>query len=231
MADYLPGALERLREHFRAAELDEFVDGFKCDIHLHSQPTSLASETQATGINGTTDGTDATYYLEIHLFAPSAHSSGAVTHIGEKKDAAYFERLLVHEYVAAVLDRITRAKPRGWRFHSAPRWFYDGYEEYLALVCSNEHSRTVTLPRYRAIVREDDDQVRNDFGLSVKNPYLGGAMLIAFMYDTFSAEKVHALLTSEERTFGLAVTSTFGVTLDSFYAAWEEWRKAEPDER
>lgn len=228
VARYLPTLLKQLREHFRPAGLDPYVAGFRCDLYLHPQPNESASESSAYCRSGTTDGTNATYFAEIHLLSPSAHRTAARTHIGELKDDVYFERLLVHEYAAPVLDRITRSKPRGWRFFDAPRWFIEGYEEYLALTCSNDHSRSVTLKKYKQIGAADKRRVRNDFGLSVRDNYLDGALIVAFMHDRFGKEKVQAALTADADSFGEALSKSLGVNLDSFFAAWTEWLAAAP---
>ena len=228
-AAFLPGMLKTLQQHFEPAGLDEFVTGFRCEIQLHPAPNDSASESTAMSRTGTIDGTNRTYFAEISLLTPSAHTQEARTHIGEPKDAVYFERLLVHEYAAPVLDRITRSKPAGWRFYDAPRWFIEGYEEYLALTCSNEHSRNVTLAKYKEIVRADPRRVRNAFGLMVRDNYLDGAMLLAFMHDRYGREKVQAILTSPAETFGDAICESLGVNLDSFFAAWQEWLEKEEE--
>ena len=222
-ADFLERALRQLKMHFQAAGLDEFVTGFKCDICLQPTATSMASESLATCNSGTKDGTNRTYYADIHLLTPSAHSEKARTRIGEPKDAVYFERLLVHEYAAPVLDRITRGKPEGWRFFQAPRWFIQGYEEYVALTCSNKQSRELTMAEYRKMVRSDPKRVRNDFGLVVRDEYIDGAMLVAFIHEHYGKDKAQAILTSRAETFGEAITQALEVNLDTFFSAWREW--------
>lgn len=223
VAAFLPSAIKQLQDHFKPAGLDEHVTGFRCDLYLHPAPTERASESTAASTTGTRDGTNRTYFAEMHLLTPSAHSTEARTHIGEPKDDAYFERLLVHEYAAPVLDRITRAKPAGWRYYDAPRWFVEGYEEYVALTCSNEHSRNVTMRKYKQIVSTEPKRVRDDFGLVVRDNYLDGSMIVAFMHDRFGAEKTQALLSSQAESFGEAVAKTLDVNLESFVAAWKEW--------
>ena len=220
VATFLKSAVKQLKAHFKPAGLDEYVTGFKCNIYLHPRATNKASESRASCICGVAGGA---YYADIHLLTPSAHSQSATTHIGEAKDIAYFERLLVHEYAAPVLDRITRGKSSGWRFFQSPRWFIQGYEEYLALTNSNEHSRKVTLAKYKKIVKSDPQRVKNDFGLTVRSEYLDGAMLIAFIHEKYGTDKAQAILTNQSDSFGTAIKQTLHVNLDTFFAAWEEW--------
>jgi len=223
VVDFLKRAVTQLKAHFQPAGLDEFVTGFKCDFYLHPTPTDKASESLATCHSGTTDGTNRTYYADIYLLTPSAHSEKAKNHIGEPKDSKYFERLVVHEYAAPVLDRISRSKPDGWRFFQSPRWFIQGYEEYLALTCSNEHSRKVTMTEYRKMVRSEPKRVRNDFGLVVQDEYIDGAMLVAFIHEQYGKEKAQSILTSRAESFGEAITQSLEVNLDTFFSAWRQW--------
>jgi hypothetical protein len=102
----------------------------------------------------------------------------------------------------------------------------DGYEEYLGLTLSSPRNRTAVLGKYLALHKADPDRVAFDFGVSVKDDYLDGAVLLLFMHETFGKERVHAVLTSEERGFGKAMTSALGVSLEEFQKRWNGWLKA-----
>ena len=83
-----------------------------------------------------------------------------------------------------------------------------GYETYLAVTLSNEHSRTVTLEKYKDLLR--GNAVRVGY-FAVENPYTDGAVLMLFLHDDFGRE-VRAVLASKEQTFRAAMNSELGVT-------------------
>src|SRR5262249_13555685 len=146
--------------------------------------------------------------------------------IGEPAGDDYFAKVLVHEYATILLERITRAKPRGWPFYDAPSWFVQGYEEYLGLTHSTPRNRNVVLPKYIALQQRNPHRVRIGFGIGVKDDYLDGAVLLHFMHEKFGADKVQAILTSEAATFEKAAGPALGVTLGEFGRLWEEWRSS-----
>jgi predicted amidohydrolase len=224
---YLQAAIGRLKQEFDATDVDERLTGIDCRVFLYPEPTDRASSGTTTLLTGSRrEGNVDRYYAELHQLTPAAHRGGGDdrTSVGEVKDQNYVERVLVHEYATVLLERITRSKPRGWTFYSAPAWFTQGYEEYLGLTCSNEHSHDVTFRKYLDVVVADAQRVRNDFGLVVTDPYVDGAILVAFMHEHYGKRKVQAILTSDALTFGAAARSTLGVTLDEFFAHWETWR-------
>jgi len=51
--------------------------------------------------------------------------------------------VLVHEYSTVLLDLVCRAKGSGWQFFEAPKWFVQGYEEYLGLTCADAQAGKV----------------------------------------------------------------------------------------
>jgi hypothetical protein len=132
---------------------------------------------------------------EIHLLALSAHRP-ATTAVGEPMDENYIFKNLVHEYSTILLEQMTLAKPTGWNFYGAPSWFVQGYEEYLGLTLSSEHSRNVTFPKYRDLHRQDRNRVTRAF--EVKNPYLDGPVLVEFLHESYGKEKVQAFLMSDK---------------------------------
>jgi hypothetical protein len=136
--------------------------------------------------------------------------------------------VLVHEYGTILLEQITRARAKGWRFYDAPGWFVQGYEEYLGLTHSTPHNRKVVLPKYLALQKADPLRVRIGFGIGVRNDYLDGAALLHFMHEAFGKEKVQAILTSEAPTFEAGAGPALGVSLEEFGRRWEEWRKRLP---
>jgi hypothetical protein len=85
------------------------------------------------------------------------------------------------------------------------------------------------LAKYLAMHKDDPDRIDFDFGVNVKDEYIDGALLLLFMHETFGKERVHAILSSEERRFGRAMVSALGVGLDEFENRWEKWLKKKLD--
>ena len=223
----LDDAITNLLDHFDHDGLDQLLRNVSVTIHLHAAPTPQANEHTATARTGTRDGKIATYYADIHLLAPSSMPEGLLTSAGLPKDEAYFQRLITHEYSTVPLQLITRAKPEGWRFSSAPSWFLQGYEEYLAYTASpgDQHDATEHIV---SLVRQRPDRVQADFGLDVTDPYITGAVLVMFMHEQYGPERVHAILTSPEPGFGAAARASLGVSLDDFFAHWQAWIAVQP---
>ncbi len=220
LARFHGSAVGKLRDHFSRVEQSRCVGGFICDIWLHSKPNEKANESRAvceTQVQG------AFYRADIHLLTPCAYTKSARSHIGEAKGRMYVERLLVHEYSAPLLDTITRGKKSGWRFFSAPRWFVQGYEEYLALHCSNTHSLRVTKARYLEIVRHNPERIRLGEGIEVTSPYLDGPVLVEFMDQHFGRTKLHAVLASREPSFERAVSTQMAEFPGKFFRAFQSW--------
>lgn len=223
----LDAAISNLLEHFGRDELEPLLRRADVTVHLHTTPTALANEHTATALTGTRDGKVATYYADIHLLALSSMPEGLLTSAGLPKDEAYFKRLITHEYSTVPLQLITRAKPEGWRFSSAPSWFLQGYEEYLAYTASPGDQQVATA-HIVSLVRRRPDRVQADFGLDVTDPYITGAVLVMFMHEHYGPDRVHAILTSPEPGFGAAARTSLGVTLDEFFAHWQAWIAAQP---
>jgi hypothetical protein len=218
--DILNRAIESLQKAFRGHAPEKLLREADCQIYLHPKSNDQASDGLASLRTEVSGGK---YLARIDWLTPSAFRADFRNSIGEPAGEDYFAKVLVHEYGTILLERITRAKPRGWRFYDAPPWFVQGYEEYLGLTHSTPHNRTVVLPKCIALQR-DPDRVRIGFGIGVKDDYVDGAVLLHFMHETFGAAKVQAILTSEATTFEKAAGPALGVTLDEFGRRWEEWR-------
>jgi hypothetical protein len=218
---FLDAGITSLKKEFADFPVDELLK-VNCLIYLHPQRTDKASEIHAGIGTGVTNGK---YSAVIDMLAPAAYDPNHRTNINEPVGDDYFYKLVMHEYSTILLDRITRSKKAGWNFFSAPRWFVDGYEEYLGLMLSSPRNRKEVVAKYLAMHKEDPDRISLDFGITVKNDYIDGALLVLFMHETFGKKKVHALLMSEERSFGKAIRSVLGVGLEEFQKRWDEWLK------
>jgi hypothetical protein len=142
--------------------------------------------------------------IQVYLLARSSYGPTSRGMIGVPKDDEYQFKIVAHELSTVLFERVTRDKGGGWFFHEAPSWFTQGCEEYFGLVHSSPHNRAL-LDDYIARVRAAGSEVSfvGD-ALHVRNVYLGGAVLVAFLYDAYGAERVHALLASRRATFAEA---------------------------
>ena len=216
-------ASDELAAYFGDEELEQGVRDARVVITVHASENTFASTDRATIRSGTTDGTPATYFAEIHVLALSQHRADAVTASGEPKDAIYMRRLITHELATAWLDLASRRKPGGWRFHSAQDWFVQGYPEFLGLTCAGDAVRDRSLARYSQIAAENPACVDADFGLDVCEPYITGAVLLRFMHEHLGKDKVLAVLTSRRSTFGSAARHELAMGPEQFVEAWRVW--------
>ncbi|MFN0136365.1 MAG: hypothetical protein ACKVS9_09655 [Phycisphaerae bacterium] len=224
LAGTLDAGIARLVADYAAADADKLLRAATVEVRIAPAPTERADIGKATNMSSWNEGKCT---ATVHLLAPSAHPDlaapgAARTNSGEPMDAAYCQRVLMHEYSTVLLESITRSKPNGWSFWNAPSWFVQGSEEYLGVMYSTPHAREVTLPAYTRITREGE-LVTNDFGIDVQSPYVAGPVLIAFIHERFGREAFIALLRSEAPSFGKAIRRTLNTTPDEFYAAWQAW--------
>jgi RNA polymerase sigma factor (sigma-70 family) len=217
--------IEVLRKEFAGHPVDKLLQGIDCNIYLYPKANAKASEGMALLQTGVQKDT---YVATIHLLTPSVFRPDFRNSVGEPGGEDYFAKLLSHEYGTILLERITRARPKGWRFYDAPSWFVQGYEEYLGLTLSTPHNREVVLPKYLAFQKKDARRVRIGFGIAVRDVYIDGAALLHFMHEAFGKEKVQAILASDADTFEAAAGPALGVSVEEFQRRWEEWRKKLP---
>ncbi len=222
---HLDRAIASLKKDFKGQPVEKLLRRAACDIYLHPRPNDRASEGQATLRTGSGRGG---YFATIDCLTPSAFRPGFRNRIGEPGGDDYFAKVLVHEYGTVLLEQITRARAKGWRFYDAPPWFVQGYEEYLGLTHSTPHNRKVVLPKYLALLKVDPLRVRIGFGIGVRDEYLDGTALLHFMHEAFGKEKVQAILTSEAPTFEAAAGPALGASLEEFGRRWEAWRNKLP---
>jgi hypothetical protein len=223
---YLQHTIRAMREYFGNRFPGKELREAQVTVYLHPAPNSKAREGYALTESGSKGGR---YYADIHFLSPSRHRSGARTVAREPMDHNYVFKNVVHEYGSVVLELAARRKEKGWLWYSAPSWFVQGYQEYLALMHSSEHSRTVTFSKYLDKVRKDPQGISFASGIRVKDIYVDGAVLVAFMHDAFGKERVQNLVLSPESTFGKALTPALGVGLASFAMRFREWQRRRTD--
>lgn len=159
---------------------------------------------------------------EMELLAPSFIPPGALTMIGEPKNARYVHKTIVHELSMLFLWQITRRKTGGWGFFAGRDWLVDGWEEYLALTTSTEHARFVTLPLYRRQVA-----ARWAGGQPTTiDRYLDGAIILHFMHERFGQKTMFELLRSTQHTFAAALISTLHRDETQLLGEFSSWIKS-----
>jgi len=220
IAKLTDSAIHALSEAFPAWDVPQTIQSYRLQINVHATPTAEANEGTASLFTGNQNGNPS---ARLELLAPSKYPAGAQTNVGEPKDTKYIERLLIHEISTIVFERVTGKKPAGWRFYSAPSWFVQGIEQYVAF---RQTKAGPSLQLYIDRVRKDPNIVQTDFGLQVSEPYIGGAALLAFIDERYGWPKIQKLLESPEPTFGAAIRKQLDVTSDGFAAEFQKWLKA-----
>lgn len=191
------------------------------NVYLPPTPTDKAGRDLATIQSGVRDGN---YYADLHILSPSTIIGDCCTNVGEYFDANYVAKTLAHEFSSILLDNTTRQKEKGWSFYSAPSWFVQGYEEYLGLTQSTDHTLNITLEKYKQTLRQSPTNIYvGEFGIDTQDVYIDGALLVLFLHETFGKEKVQAVLASPKRTFFGAFETELGVTFDELAQRWNEW--------
>lgn len=218
--------LEDLSAEFQDEGRLGLLSDLRLEVVVHGKPTAVFCHGQTDHVGEgqaltCTDERNGQPFATIRILAPSRHSPAARTIVDEPKDGTYIHKTLVHELSMLFLWRITRRKPAGWRLWdpNTPRWFYDGYEEYLSLIRSTPHSRQVTLPKYRARAQEN---------LSAGVPvdvYVRGALILEYLHERFGRPKLIALLRSEQPTFQGALRATLGSDETAIFNGWHVWMR------
>ncbi len=211
----------RLRAMFGVEATERCLRGLDCVVRLHGKPTATVTESAANLVTGSRDGR---YEATIDVLAPAGFSASYRDIAGLAAGEDHHAKVLGHEYATVLLDRITAQKAAGWRFFSAPSWFVQGYEEFLAVALLDAATRDDVLELW-ARAQADPDRVRFHPSFAVKDPYLDGAVMLHFLHDSFGAERVRALLAAGQPTFDEAFVATFGGSLDSLEARWKTWRE------
>jgi hypothetical protein len=205
-ARFIESTHRALRTEFSPIDVDTLIrTPVTCTVWLHPQPSSAVNA--ANALASTAYGS--TPVCELHFLTPSAYgpTDQCCTKIGEQRTQDQLHRIVAHEYSTIVLDRLTRQRV-GWRFHDAPEWFEQGFEEYLGCVIASEHTRTITLAKYRELLAKATGGLRNGV---VENPYIDGAVLVQMMHERFGREKVRDILLSPAKTFNDAFRDALGI--------------------
>jgi hypothetical protein len=214
---FLDFATKALCAEFSERRPFDLLKEINFDIYLEKNSTEI----DQAGALLSTKVDHGKYFAELHMLTPSVVPQTWMSKVGEQCDDAHYLRIVLHEYSSILLDQITRHKETGWRFFTAPSWFIQGYEEYVSLLRSTLQTRTVTLEKYKDVVRNHPERVRHD--LTVQDAYVDGALLLLFMHERFGKERVQAILVSTKREFFDALTFELGMSVDRLYHEWLAW--------
>jgi len=215
IADRAATAVEKELPFARGA-----LQGVSCRIHQHGFPNALAGDGSSGSFR---EEHEKEYSVDMNFLALSKHSKTAQTSAGQPMDADYLAKIVYAEFAALALDRGMQQKKSGFRFRDAPEWFRSGYPEYLAITLSSDRYRTVVLPRYIAAVRDDPTRITFAKSIEVKARWNEGAVLIAFLHDTYGKQKLLEMLASDRASFASAFHATLGVEVTAIEPAFNSW--------
>lgn len=212
--DWMNAAAGCLSERFPEVFDLSLIQAHRPTVRIYVRGNPKASEGLSLLETGTADGRLTSYVARIHYLPQTCFAQEARTRLGEPYDADYAFHALVHELATVGLELEFRKRGQGFDLYDAPAWFYQGYAEYMALVCSSERARTSMLAKYRQAVRRDER--------ALADPYVGGAVRIAYLYAEQGPARMDALLSAAGR-FEAAFEAAFGFrveTLENRVRAW-----------
>jgi hypothetical protein len=211
-ANFIRNTHLALRTEFSTSDVDALArTPVPCTVWLHPQASSAINAGSA--LASTAYGLASV--CELHFLTPGAYAEAdqCCTKVGERRSLDQLHRVASHEYSTVVLDRLTRSRG-GWRFHDAPEWFEQGYEEYLGCMIASEDTRTITLGKYRELLTKEPRRLR---GTSVENPSIDGTALLQMLHERFGPERVRAILFSPATTFDDAFREAIGMSQLEFF--------------
>lgn len=217
LATYVDHSLSWMTRELKPID-PALMNGFNCTVLQYSEPTigvadngSALSQTAGRG-----------EWIVVSMLAQSSISATSRTIAGEQKDDNYTAKTVADELSTVLFERITRDKGKGWYFHTAPQWFVQGIEGYAGMTHSTVHERNVTIPKYIRMVQTQPEELTFEPEVHARNPYIGGLVFVTFLYRTYGASSVNALLTSPRATFDEAFEDQFGHLADvsKTYMRW-----------
>ncbi len=136
-------------------------------------------------------------------------------------DKDWYTGNLAHEIGHIYLENL-RQTSGGYRRTDTPKWFDEGFGEYLRLLF---HGEQVFDKKYSWYEPEKKYIIDSGFA-GITNVYAGGAWVFRFMDDYLGIEKIKAILTDKSATFWQAVTAQTGLTPARFEEQLILWLKA-----
>lgn len=156
----------------------------------------------------------------VHILAPSKYEEGARSAGGQdKRSNEYIVRLLGHEILSLYLETLSRERSKGWSYYSAPSWFTQGSQEYVASLCLGKAASEKIFENYLRSV-----SIKFEPEVSVSDPYSGGLVIMQFISENFGDDKILQIIKSEAVTFDEAFYGNLG-SRESLSIAFAKWRE------
>ncbi|HEY8961166.1 MAG TPA: hypothetical protein VIM57_03110 [Luteolibacter sp.] len=196
-------AVENTAERMLGDRYPELKTSIVCEVIVYGAETEKANSGTATLESS---GRDGKLYGTLHILASSKYPKDLRSIGGQDKASdEYTLRLLGHEVLSLYLEALSRTRAKGWAYYSAPSWFMQGAQEYVASLCLNDISRTNIFENYHRSV-----EIKIGPQITVSNPYSGGLVIMTFVAEQYGKEKILQIIASEEETFDQAFEAILG---------------------
>jgi len=140
-------------------------------------------------------------------------------------DADYYIGNIAHELSHVMLDRY-REMADGYQRSGCPKWFDEGFGEYLKLLVLGEQLFDTKYKWYTSEISKIISNGLSEITLSgITDVYAGGAWVLRFMDSEFGIDAIKAIITSSQPTFWAAVTEQTNLTQSQFEEQLKEWLK------
>ena len=133
----------------------------------------------------------------------------------------YLQKLIIHELSTLYLEGATRAKSEGWWLFDAPSWFYQGYQEYLAIELGPDEQRDEIWNRLREHAGDCPEFEAAD--PTPCDDYIDGALLLKFMHERWGDDTLQTLLSRQEPTFEESLENALEIDESRLFEAWKSW--------
>jgi hypothetical protein len=222
-AEFVSSWLRRVEE-LMATKYALSSTGYHVDFYLHSEPMQYATVGRATNVCCT--GKTAT----IHYLAPSAvawKTTAGATSLGFAYDENYHAKVITHEYISMAHVAAQDARINGgWMYRSAPRWFWQGLQEYDAVFGSSAFNRETVGRRLLEVVRKKPMEFTccQDGLPTIVDETNGGAAFAWFLSQRLGDDVHNRILRSFERTFAEALAAEIRpIGIPELFAEFAEW--------
>ena len=203
---------------------------FECektiDIYIYKEPQNH-SHRGCYPLNWDRISTDTTDidHMMINLISPK----NAYRHDNQYNDV-WYKANLIHEYVHVVT--LSYVSERGKNRDFMPKWFSEGIAEYIKLYQSSQeilnNYKDDIKNKFRSIVKFDvvfNQLSRNDLKPNREN-YIGWAILIKYLIDTFSKEGIIDVFNSDRNYLEDAIIEKLG---ENYLENWRSWTHINQD--
>lgn len=133
-------------------------------------------------------------------------------------DKVWYVGNIAHELGHIILDKY-RVLAGGYLRSDSPRWFDEGFGEYLRLLVIGEQLFNEKYSRYELEI----PNILASGTSGIEEVYAGGAWALRFMDSEFGIDTIKAIVTSTQPTFWAAVTEQTNLTQGQFDEQLKEW--------